>query len=459
MQKQGKAHNKILSAVDVFAGCGGLSEGFTSAGFEVAGYLERDKWACETIRTRIMFYKLRTSRRLSLYHGYIKGEISREEVRNKFPEISDQIECAVIEKEFGRHDYSQIISSIRVALKAQGIEQVNVLLGGPPCQAYSLVGRSRDPDRMEKDRRHFLYQHYLSALEDLQPDFFVLENVPGLLTARVGGEDIFQKMLADFAAIEPPYDIAPSYDEYIKNPRGYLINSAKFRVPQRRSRVLLIGYRRDLGLKNPRVRQVFLSLKKKENPTVLDVDDAIGDLPGLKPGEGNDKWFGPYPDGCELKQYQLDMRTHSIGICNHKARTHMESDLERYKFFIEHHLDGEKRATLTDLVQERPDLRPDHRNLDKFIDRFKVQWWTRPSATVMAHIAKDGHYYIHPDVHQCRSFTVREAARCQSFPDNFFFEGPRTEQLKQVGNAVPPRMAEAVARTLGHTLREIYRVG
>jgi DNA (cytosine-5)-methyltransferase 1 len=406
-----------------------------------------------------MFQELEDSRRLSWYNRYIKGEISRDDIRSMFSEMSDQMECRVIEKEFGRDEYTEIISSIRIALKAQGIERVNVLLGGPPCQAYSLVGRSRDPDRMEKDRRHFLYQHYLDVLEDLQPDFFVLENVPGLLTAKASGEDIFQKMLSDFASIKPAYHIAPTYEQYIKNPRGYLINSSKFRVPQRRSRVLLIGYRRDLGVKNPCVRQVFLNLKKKETPAVLDVDDAIGDLPGLKPGEGNDKWFGPYPHHSELKQYQLEMRSHSIGICNHKARTHMESDLERYKFFIEHHLNGDKRATVTDLVQERPDLKPDHRNLDKFIDRFKVQWWTRPSATVMAHIAKDGHYYIHPDVHQCRSFTVREAARCQSFPDNFFFEGPRTEQFKQVGNAVPPRMAEAVARTLRYTLREFYRTG
>jgi DNA (cytosine-5)-methyltransferase 1 len=446
----------VPTAVDLFAGCGGISEGFVNAGFRVAAFLECDHHAVETLRTRAAFHGLRELNRLPWYARYFREEISREALFQKFPGVADDVEASVIEREFGEDRYIDIICAIRNALKLQGVDKVNVLIGGPPCQAYSLVGRSRDPNRMENDGRHFLYEHYLHVLEDLRPDFFVLENVPGLLSAKTGGQDMFQKMLADFAAIEPAYEVAPSYSEYSQKPRDHLVNSSWYGVPQTRVRVILIGYRRALARTHPKIKAVFKQLLANKCRVVLTVTDAIGDLPELNPGDGKDGWFGSY-EPKSLTKYQSWAHRQSAGVCNHKARTHMPSDLDRYRFFIDHHLNGNQRATLHDLLDERPDLTPQHDHLDKFIDRFKVQLWNRPSATVMAHIAKDGHYYIHPDVHQCRSFTVREAARCQSFPDNFRFEGPRTEQFKQVGNAVPPRMAQAIAKVLLQELKEIYR--
>jgi len=443
--------------IDLFAGCGGLSEGFIQTGFRPVAQVEMDKWACETLRTRHLYYELSEMRKGYIYRKFLKGEISKNEILNKFPVIQKLISNVVIPAEFGKDSFRKIIKKIEAAKKFQKASRINAVIGGPPCQPYSLVGRARDPYRMRNDNRHFLYEYYLKILKSIQPDFFVFENVPGLITANTKGHQIFSHMLEDFKKINPPYEIAPSFDEYYKEPRQYLLDSSKYGIPQRRKRVIFIGYKKPLISKNPDIKNIFRKIIKTKVPSYggYTVSDAIGDLPSLKPGHGKDQWFGQYRRSA-ITPYQHKMRHGSPGIVNHRARTHMKDDLKRYKFFIEQHLNGDKAATLIDLMKEKPDLTPAHNHLDKFIDRFKVQWWSHPASTIMAHIAKDGHYYIHPDLHQCRSFTVREAARCQSFPDNFKLEGPRTEQFKQVGNAVPPILAKIIATNIIKELNKIH---
>jgi len=451
---------KKFYAIDLFAGCGGLSEGFIQAGFEVIAQIEMDRWACETLKTRHVYHELKRIKKKYLYDKYVKEEISREEILRRFYHINEAISHRVIQATLGKDKNGEILKRIELTMKYHGASKFHVLLGGPPCQPYSLAGRARDPWRMENDERHFLYKHYLEILESLQPDFFVYENVPGLFTARVRGRRIFEKMLEDFTSLHPSYEIVPPLQQIYIEPRNYILDSTHFFIPQRRKRLILIGYKKSLEKKNPEIRNIFANLQKlalrNSKRGSLTVDDAIGDLPPLKPGEGSDGWYGHYPPVSSLKAYQIKMRRGSPGILNHRARIHMRSDLERYKFFIEYHKNGNEAATLETLKTERPDLLPEHKHLDKFLDRFKVQWWTRPSSTITAHICKDGHYYIHPDIHQCRSFTVREAARCQSFPDNFKFEGPRTEQFKQVGNAVPPLLAKVIGRFILKELEKVY---
>lgn len=450
-------NKKRFYAVDLFAGCGGLSEGFIQAGFEIAAQIEMNGWACETLRTRHIYHHLKRLKKEETFNKYLRGEIPREEILKKFPVIAELIGATVIQSEFREDGFNEIINRINVAKKFYGIRKFHVVIGGPPCQPYSIIGRARDRNRMELDARHFLYKHYLDILENLQPDFFVFENVPGLITARVKGNGILQKMMDDFRNIFPHYEIAPGRTGQPSTPDEYIVDASEYGVPQRRKRIILIGYRVSLLKKNEDIRNIFHKLQdgRKSWNNVFTVADAISDLPHLEPGKGSDSWFGKYTDG-PLTPYQEKMRERSPGVLNHCARTHMESDLDRYRFFIKYASDGNRNATLKDLMKERPDLTPEHRHLDIFLNRFKVQKWNRPASTVVAHICRDGHYYIHPDIKQCRSFTVREAARCQSFPDNFKFEGPRTEQFRQVGNAVPPLLAEVIARFILKELKKMY---
>jgi len=446
-------------AVDLFAGCGGLSEGFAQAGFTVLAEIEMNRWACETLRTRHLFHELTRINKRSQYNKYAKGKISREKILEAYPDVKETINKRIIQATLGPNGMDAVLEKIDSSLIYHNAPRVNVLLGGPPCQPYSIIGRSRDPDRMTNDSRHYLYRHYLEIMKYLKPDFFVYENVPGLFSAETDGEKIFAKLQEDFCSLDPAYEITPPLHKVREKPGSYILNSAEFGVPQNRRRLILIGYKKSLESKDTKVKGIFRKIQNiacnNRKCDALSVKDAIYDLPAVSPGAGSDRYYGPYSNARESNEYQRDMRMHSPGVLNHRARTQMEGDLERYNFYIKRRMEGLKAATIDNLVIERPDLKPNHRNLDDFKDRFRVQWWDAPSSTITAHICKDGNYYIHPDIVQCRSFTVREAARCQSFPDSYMFEGPRTEQFKQVGNAVPPKLAYQIGRVI---LSELIRL-
>lgn len=501
---------EAIPVVDIFAGPGGLSEGFSSLGrrrgcepiFEVALSIEKDPVAARTLWLRAVYRHLARARVPTAYYRYIRGEIDREtflanpSVRDAAAVADEEARCATL----GETPDVTIDSWIQQAI--HGREDEWVLLGGPPCQAYSLVGRSRrakvERDLFEQDHRHVLYREYLRIIRRFRPPIFVMENVKGILSARLAGQRIFDQIRRDLSG--PNEGLQYEIRSFVRanpqelTPSDFVIRCEDHGVPQARHRVILLGVRRDLA------DRPHLPLRRATRATVQDV---LKDLPPLRSGisRGGDslegwlrglagtprlvaKWpnlmrdpvletmrhaiaqahthrltGGPFvpwhpeaPARTDLERWLRDPRLG--GLPNHEARRHMVADLQRYLFA----------ASFARAVGGSPKLRdypdallPDHGNVTAdqvpFEDRFRVQVAERPASTVVSHLAKDGHYFIHPDPSQARSLTVREAARLQTFPDNYFFEGNRTEQYTQVGNAVPPYLALQLAEVVSGILR------
>lgn len=400
---------KKYTFIDLFSGCGGLSEGFYRMGFTALAHVEINHWACETLRKRMAYY------------GYTN-------IKNE-----------VIEKDITSDD---ILSDIDKAVAGRSVD---VIIGGPPCQAYSTAGRVRDSKGMASDPRNFLFESYVRILEHYRPKFFVFENVTGLLSAKVNGKPILPSIME---ALGIAYKV-------VSDPAILVHNTADYGVPQIRKRVIIMGVRKDIDNKD--VIDLYNDVIKthwspdteiesrKGLKKFISVKEAIGDLPYVEPGEDASTDTYNYPcDNAFLK------RIGNAGVhplMDHIARKHNTLDRERFAVMIRN------RWTFGQLRKEMPQYEHEHARV--FDNSYVVQWWDLPSKTILAHIHKDGFQFIHPDGNQTRSFTVREAARIQSFPDDFEFAGSRGEKYKQIGNAVPPLFAEALAKSIKKNLREI----
>ena len=394
--------------IDLFAGCGGLSEGFYKQGYNALAHVEIDPTACKTLRTRMNYY------------GYKNAE------------------DAVLEIDITRED---VIDCIEKAVNGQ---TVDVIIGGPPCQAYSSLGRAKDDNAMQDDPRNYLFESYVKVLNYYMPKFFVFENVTGMLTAKINGEHIVNKIVA---SLGENYKV--KFD-----PQMNVLNSANYGVPQIRKRVIIIGVRKDIDIEPEEMYASIIKthydpeMSKEEQKGLkkyVTVRDAIEELPPLKPGEGKSSVPFKYSFKNDfLKRIgskKLDY------LMDHVARNHNEMDIKRYSIMAKEHW------TFQEMLEKREDLR--HEKARVFGNSYTVQWWDLPSKTIIAHLYKDGNQFIHPDYKQGRTFTVREAARIQSFPDDFVFEGSRTDQFKQIGNAVPPLFAEAIAKGMKTKLDEL----
>lgn len=407
----------LMRYIDLFAGAGGLSEGFLRAGFEPVAHVEMNPDACDTLRTRMVYHHLAATGQLAIYHDYLQKKITRQQLWDHAPaELLD----TVINTEITNDSIKGVFDKITQLV---GDEPVDLLLGGPPCQAYSIAGRSADNKRDKEDLRKRLYEQYGKFLMAYWPKVFVFENVPGMLNANKG--QYFLDLKEYFTQIGYKID----HD---------ILDTSDYGVLQRRQRVIIVGWHESLAFSYPVARKVKHGWK---------VNSLLDDLKPLTPGEVNEHC--PYAGEASNYLKHFNLRGEEAFVTQHTTRPHNSKDLSIYKMAIEH-LSAGKRLKNNAIPPEQRT----QKNVTAFLDRFKVVKADDLAHTMLAHIAKDGHYYIHPSAEQCRSLSVREAARIQSFPDNYFFEGTRTAAFRQIGNAVPPLMAEAIAREIKRKLHE-----
>lgn len=410
---------KKLNYIDLFAGAGGLSEGFIRAGFKPVAHVEMDEAACYTLKTRTAYHYLKGKKQFDEYVKYLKGETDRSTLYSLVPEseMNRIINLALCDE-----NNKEIFKRIDSLLQNQSVD---LIIGGPPCQAYSLVGRARSENGMKEDPRNHLYLQYAKYLKKYNPKMFVFENVLGLRSADGGG--YFKKMKVEFDRVG--YKV-----------NDFLFNASDFGVLQNRKRIVLIGYRKDLSITLPDLKP---SIDKNYK-----VQSIFQDLPKLQAGQGKDKG-DKYANNTNEYLDNSQIRNGIEVLTQHVSRPHTDQDKEIYRIAVGLMKDGDRLNYIN-----LPERLKTHNNRHSFFDRFKVVDASATSAqTVVAHIAKDGHYYIHPDIKQNRSISVREAARLQSFPDDFYFEGVkegknRTAAYKQVGNAVPPMLAEIIAQSI-----------
>jgi DNA (cytosine-5)-methyltransferase 1 len=412
--------------LDLFSGAGGLSEGFFRVGADFVGHVEADNHACQTLKTRTAYWNLKKENKLQIYNDYLLKNISTEELW-ELANISNSED--VINEAISDDTFDGIKKTIKRNLKNKNLKKIDVIIGGPPCQAYSVIGRARMKDSVLNDPRNFLYKYYVKFLETFKPKMFIFENVMGLKTAGDGEYYKNLKKALDNAGYHIEENIMMAND---------------YGVLQSRKRIIIVGWKKDGRRKN----YPFPEFQKIELDEDIRVNHVLEDLPTTFPGN---KISGENEYKTKTNKYLIEsnIRDENFNILTqHETRPHNEKDREIYKEAIQAWNQRKERLCYKELSIRRPKLIT-HKNTQTFKNRFNViKGDEKSSHTILAHMAMDGHYYIHPDINQLRSLSIREAARLQSFPDDFFFEGPRTSIFRQIGNAVPPKMAEQIAKKI-----------
>ena len=399
--------------LDIFAGCGGLEDGFLQTKkFTDVAAVEWLKPQVNTLRNRLKTkWKIEDSENRVLHF-----DIQREE--ELFKGWKD-------DEVFGSH------SGLDSIINSDG--GIDLIIGGPPCQAYSVAGRVRDENGMKDDYRNYLFEHYCSIVNRYKPKLFVFENVPGILSAKPDGTPITEHIRKGFSEIG--YEI-------IDNLSMAKVDASNFSVPQKRERVIIVGLSKQEFSQPQKMLEHFYKeiLPKYKNSKIITVKEAIDDLPKIM----------PYLDEEHHKKH-IGYTMPECTISWHEARYQNLRDMDTFRLLAEDVASGKfeyDSKKITELYEQKIGSKSP-------IHRYHVLEPNKPSTTIIAHLYKDGNRFIHYDPEQSRSITVREAARLQSFDDDFDFVGSQGNAYQMIGNAVPPQLAKRVALALGKMLDEI----
>ncbi|MFT6002408.1 MAG: DNA (cytosine-5)-methyltransferase 1 [Flavobacteriales bacterium] len=395
-----------INVIDLFAGCGGLTDGFLQTGkFNTLAAVD---WEFPTIQT--------LKNRLSSKWKY---DLERNNILHFDIQRTEELIYGFEDSKFGKSEGLD---------KIVGDQNVDLIVGGPPCQAYSIAGRVRDQNGMQDDYRNFLFESYVKMVHHFQPKAFVFENVEGILSAKPGGISIIKRVRQAFEEIG--YEITEDLRE------NALFDTSYYNVPQKRKRVIIFGVQKNKNSAK-QVREFYLLMKEKATQEALNSKIAFENLPKIYPSNQGQK----HSHSVKLNGITLPQ--------NHEPRKHSERDIEIFKMLAEDILNGtEKYISTKALIQ----LYKEKTGKDSKFHKYHVIREDKPSNTIPAHLYKDGLRHIHPDPKQARSITVREAARIQTFDDDFEFLGSRGDQYKMIGNAVPPKFSKVIADTVSDVL-------
>jgi len=394
----------MLKSIDLFAGCGGLTEGFESTGkFKTVAAVEWEKKPADTLRQRI-------DGRTSCSSRVIRYDIQRTE----------KLLNGSTDDDYPHHPG---------LLNLINNQSIDVIIGGPPCQAYSIAGRVRCDQAMTNDYRNYLFESYLKVVKAVQPKFCVFENVRGMLSAKPGGIPIIERVKKAFHSV--------GYSVITDIHTRALFDTSEFGVPQKRERVIIFAVSKNHFDNAEQLLDDFYSaMQDSKSDTITTVRDAFAGLPKFIPNKNGNK-----PSHISIKNTKA--------LQGHTPRYHNARDISIFKLLAKDIESGQNKYVSSDSLKALYTLKT---GKSSAVHKYHVLRADRPSNTIPAHLYKDGLRHIHPDPQQARSITVREAARLQSFPDDFEFLGSMGDQYKMIGNAVPPNFAAVIANNISKLL-------